>query len=67
MYHYGFTELGLETITIHVLRDNPGAIRMNQMMGFVLQANQEHIYNQEYKVTRQVFEQKTASLQKRFQ
>ena len=67
MYNFGFTILGLKTIRIHVLRDNPGAIRMNQLMGFQLLPNQnEDVYNQEYQVTQEVFEQKASSLRKRF-
>lgn len=66
MYHFGFTVLQLETIIIHVLKDNPGAIRMNEMMGFVIQPDQDQVYNQEYRVDKDRFECMTAKIQQRF-
>lgn len=67
MYDYGFEYLGLETITIHVLRDNPGAIRLNLMMGFVLQQDEIENYNQKYLVTREQYQKATAGIKKRFE
>lgn len=66
MYDYGFEYLGLATITIHVLKDNFGAIRLNQMMGFVLQLGEEANYNQKYIVTKEQYFDSTAGIRQRF-
>lgn len=34
MYDHGFDDLRLETITAHILADNPRAIRFNEALGF---------------------------------
>ena len=67
MYDYGFEHIGLKTITIHVLRDNPGAIRLNLMMGFVLQEDEKENYNQKYLVTREQYQTATAGIKRRFE
>ena len=67
MYDYGFEYIGLDKITIHVLRDNPGAIRLNLMMGFVLQEDEKENYNQKYLVTREQYQTATARIKKRFE
>lgn len=48
MYDFGFERLGLRAIRIHVLADNPRAIRFNQALGFRRAAGQEGVYNQLY-------------------
>ncbi len=66
MYCFAFHVLHLETIVAHVLKDNPGAIRMNQLMGFVPEPDQECVYNRKYRVTKERFELFTEKIQRRF-
>jgi RimJ/RimL family protein N-acetyltransferase len=50
MYDFGFEVLGLRRVVIHVLRDNPRAIRFNQGLGFRLADGQEAVANQLYEL-----------------
>ena len=67
MYDYGFESLGLNTVTVHVLNDNPGAIRLNLMLGFELLPGEENNYNQKYMVGRERYQKATAVMKQRFE
>lgn len=52
--------IGLERTYIKVLRDNPSAATFNRQMGYEMLPGQEHETNQEYVLTRDAYEKKTA-------
>ncbi|WP_434258032.1 GNAT family N-acetyltransferase [Aliarcobacter cryaerophilus] len=64
MLDFGFYDLNLLKIEASILKDNERAIRFNKALGFEIMENQEHLKNQMYSLSENVYSQKTLSLKK---
>jgi RimJ/RimL family protein N-acetyltransferase len=62
MYDFGFTELGLHTITAHILSSNTRAIRFNQSLGFKKLDGQDEVANHAWSVSRDDYFAKTRAM-----
>ena len=49
--------LGMKKTFIKVIRDNHKSINFNKLMGYVLMENQENVFNQEYVLTKQKYDE----------
>lgn len=56
--------LELKREVIHVLKDNPRAIKYNLSFGYKLSEGQENEYNQEYTLDRDTYYEKTARMRR---
>lgn len=61
---FAFETLGLKRLIIHVLKDNPRAIKYNKAIGYLLSPNQENVYNQEYTLVYPIYKSKRDRLLK---
>lgn len=61
---FAFEELGLKRLVIHVLKDNPRAIRYNKAIGYKISPNQDDFYNQEYTLNYENYKPKRDKLLK---
>lgn len=50
---HGFSGIGLDVVTAHVLADNPASIRLHASLGFRLCEGQDALYNQLYVLRRE--------------
>ncbi len=64
VFDFDFYELGLKTITAHIVRSNARAIKFNKAFGFKLQKNQNAINNQLYHLDINEYEEKTKKIKK---
>lgn len=56
LFDFGFYELGLKKFNGHILKNNKRAIRYNKSLGFKLEPNQEHFFNQLYYIDLENYE-----------
>ena len=61
---FGFDELNLKKMVIHVLSDNKRAIKFNLVFGYTLSPNQEQVYNKEYILYPEAYNKKRKQLLK---
>lgn len=54
---FGFDILKLQKLVIHVLADNKRAIQYNKSWGYKLSANQDGVYNQEYVLEKELYQE----------
>ena len=55
MMDFVFNTLNLNKMVIHVLNDNPRAIKYNKSYGYKLSEGQESVYNQEYTLVKETY------------
>jgi len=59
-----FLVFGATASYIKTLKDNPRAIKLNTHLGYILMADQEEVYNQQYLLTRENFMNKSKKIRK---
>ena len=52
---FAFNTLNLENIVIHILENNFRSVHMNKLFGFILDKEQEILYNKKYILNKSVF------------